>query len=177
MNNTVHSVYTCPDVCTPLYNYLALALSKFRIPKLSQRSGIIWKLSMIMPEKRLKMISEGIFFSLLKYCIEIFGNVWGLDIYDDQDRRYSAFTKDENMQLQIIMNKVLRSLTGLHRETPVSLSKRYTIPLASSRYTSDVHSTPSPRYTRPSDRSSQPTVSLSFSFNQTKPCTTPLSLE
>ena len=94
--------------------------NKGLIPKLSQRSGIIWKLSMIMPEKRLKMISEGIFFSLLNYCIEIFGNVWGLDIYDDQDRRYSAFPKDENMQLQIIMNKVLRSLTGLDRETPVT---------------------------------------------------------
>ena len=94
--------------------------NKGLIPKLSQRSKIIWKLSVIMPQKRLKMISQGIFFSLLKYCIEIYGNVWGLDIYDDQDRRYSAFTKDDNMQLQIIMNKVLRSLTGLDRETPVT---------------------------------------------------------
>jgi hypothetical protein len=39
--------------------------NKGLIPKLSQRSMIIWKLSRIMPQKRLKMISEGIFFSLL----------------------------------------------------------------------------------------------------------------
>ena len=32
--------------------------NKGLIPKLSQRSKLIWKLSMIMPEKRLKMISE-----------------------------------------------------------------------------------------------------------------------
>ena len=90
------------------------------IPKLSQRSMIIWKLSRIMPQKRLKMISEGIFFSLLNYCIELYGNVWGIDRYDDQTRRYSAFTKDDNMKLQIIVNKVLRSLTGLDRETHVT---------------------------------------------------------
>ena len=90
------------------------------IPKLSQRSKIIWKLSKIMPQKRLKMISEGIFFSLLNYCIEIFGNVWGLDVYDDKDRKSTAFTKDDNMKLQVIVNNVLRSLTGLDRDTPVT---------------------------------------------------------
>jgi hypothetical protein len=94
--------------------------NKGLIPKLSQRSKIIWKLSLIMPQKRLKMISEGIFFSLLNYCIEIYGNVWGLDTYDDQARKNSAFTKEDNTKLQIIMNKVLRSLTGLDRETPVT---------------------------------------------------------
>ena len=94
--------------------------NKGLIPKLSQRSMIIWKLSRIMPQKRLKMISEGIFFSLLNYCIEIYGNVWGLDTYDDQARRFSAYTKEDNMKLQTIMNKVLRSLTGLDRDTPVT---------------------------------------------------------
>ena len=90
------------------------------IPKLSQRSTIIWKLAKIMPKKRLKMISEGIFFSLLNYCIEIYGNVWGLDTYDDQARKSTAFTKEDSMKLQIIVNKVLRSLTGLDRETHVT---------------------------------------------------------
>ena len=66
------------------------------------------------------MISEGIFFSLLNYCIDIFGNVWGLDTYDDQARRSSAYTKEDNMKLQTIMNKVLRSLTCLDRYTPVT---------------------------------------------------------
>ena len=66
------------------------------------------------------MISEGIFFSLLNYCIEIYGNVWGLDTYDDQARRSSAYTKEDNLKLQTIMNKVLWSLTGLDRDKPVT---------------------------------------------------------
>jgi hypothetical protein len=81
--------------------------NKGLIPKLSQRSMIIWKLSRIMPQKQLKMISEGIFFSLLNYCIEIYGNVWGLDTYDDQVRRSSAYTKEDKMKLQTNMNKLL----------------------------------------------------------------------
>ena len=48
------------------------------IPKLSNRAKLIWKLSIMMPKKRLQMIAEGIFFSLLNYCIEIYGNIWGL---------------------------------------------------------------------------------------------------
>ena len=66
------------------------------------------------------MISEGIFFSLLNYCIEIFGNVWGLDIYDEQTRRSIAYTKEDNMKLQVILNNVLRTLTGLDRDTAVT---------------------------------------------------------
>ena len=147
--------------------------NKGLIPKLSQRSMIIWKLSRIMPQKQLKMISEGIFFSLLNYCIEIYGNVWGLDTYDDQVRRSSAYTKEDNMKLQTIMNKVLRSLTCLDRDTPVttlhdtsgqlSLHQRCTL------YTSYQYNT------RPPGRISQSAVSLSF--NQIKPCTLLLPLE
>jgi hypothetical protein len=69
----------------------------------------------------LKTITEGIFFSLLNYCIEVFGNVWGLSSYDDQVRNSSAFRKEDNMKLQVLVNKVLRSLTGLDRDTPVSV--------------------------------------------------------
>ena len=91
------------------------------IPKLSQRAGIIRKLSFIMPQEKLKTIAEGIFFSLMNYCIEIFGNVWGLDSYDEQDRHSTAFRKEDNAKLQILMNKVLRSLTGMDSDTPVSV--------------------------------------------------------
>jgi hypothetical protein len=51
---------------------------KALVQKLSQRANIIWKLSKMMPKQKLKMISEGIFLSLLDYCIEVYGNVWGL---------------------------------------------------------------------------------------------------
>ena len=51
---------------------------------------------------------------------EIYGNIWGLSTYDDQQRLSIAFTKDDNSKLQILVNKVLRSLTGLDRDTPVT---------------------------------------------------------
>ena len=74
-----------------------------------------------MPKKRLTTIAEGIFFSLLNYCIEVFGNVWGLASYDYQARQSPAFRKENNMKLQVLVNKVLRSITGLERDTPVSV--------------------------------------------------------
>ena len=74
-----------------------------------------------MPRDKLNTIAEGIFFSLLNYCVEVYGNVWGLPTYDDQVRHSTAFRKEDNMKLQILVNKVLRSLTGLERDTPVSV--------------------------------------------------------
>ena len=91
------------------------------ITKLSQRAGIIRRLSLIMPKERLKTFAEGIFFSLLNYCIEVFGNVWGLSSYDDQARHSSAYRKEDNMKLQVLVNKVLRSISGLERDTPISV--------------------------------------------------------
>ena len=44
-------------------------------PKLSQRVNFIKRLFIMMPKKRLSMIAEGIFFSLLNYCIEVYGNI------------------------------------------------------------------------------------------------------
>ena len=90
------------------------------IDKLSARAKMIWKLSKMMPKERLKVITEGIFFSILNYCIEIYGNVWGLATYDDENRNSIAFTKDDNMKLQIIVNKVLRATTGLERDAPIT---------------------------------------------------------
>ena len=66
-------------------------------------------------------MAEGIFFSLLNYCLEVFGNVWGLETYDETDRQSPAFRKDDNLKLQVLVNKVLRSITGLDNETPVSV--------------------------------------------------------
>ena len=95
--------------------------NKGLIPKLSQRASIIRKLSYIMPRDKLNTIAEGIFFSLLNYCVDVYGNVWGLPTYDDQARHSTAFRKEDNMKLQVLVNKVLRSLTGLERDTPVSV--------------------------------------------------------
>jgi hypothetical protein len=69
-----------------------------------------------MPKDKLR-----IFFSLLNYCIKVYSNVWGLQTYNEQDRKSTAFKKEDNMKLQVLVNKVLRSLTGLDCDTPSSL--------------------------------------------------------
>ena len=74
-----------------------------------------------MPKERLNIITEGIFFFLLNYCIEVYGNVWGLMTYDDQSRHSPALRKEDILKLQVLVNKVLRSLTGLHKDTPVAI--------------------------------------------------------
>ena len=91
------------------------------VTKLSQRAGIIYKLSYILPKDRLRNIAEGIFFSLLTYGIQVYGGVWGLDNLRTVEARTKSFTKEDNHNLQVIMNKVLRTLTGLDRETPVKI--------------------------------------------------------
>ena len=91
------------------------------ITKLQQRAGIIKKLSFVMPKGRLIVFAEGIFFSLLNYCIEVYGNVWGLGGYDETVRHSSAFRKEDNAKLQVLVNKVLRALTGLDNDTPSAI--------------------------------------------------------
>ena len=45
------------------------------VKKLSHRASCVSKLYTMMPRKRLKIIAEGIFFSVLNYKIEIYGIV------------------------------------------------------------------------------------------------------
>ena len=77
------------------------------IDKLSHRVSLISKLSHVMPKDRLKMMAEGIFFSVLNYGIEVYGNVWGVFTLDEQARTSTAFTREDNRKLQILVNKVL----------------------------------------------------------------------
>ena len=46
------------------------------IPKLVKRVGLLKHLRNKMNDKTFKMISNGIFNSLLLYCISVFGNIW-----------------------------------------------------------------------------------------------------
>ena len=90
------------------------------ISKLEQRAAMIVKLSSVMPLSRLKQIAEGIFFSLLNYCIDVYGNTWGLESLDTETRHSSAFRREDNRRIQVVVNKVLRILLGMDRDTPTS---------------------------------------------------------
>ena len=63
-----------------------------------------------------KLISNGLFTSLLIYCIHVYGNVWGIQENDETNRRYSSFTKADCQKLQVLQNKMLKLQTGLPRD-------------------------------------------------------------
>ena len=82
------------------------------LPQLSQRVGLLHQVVHLMPRERFRQISNGLFHSKLIYCLQVFGNVWGINNYDETNRRFAAFTKSDNQKLQVLQNKVLRMLTG-----------------------------------------------------------------
>ena len=88
------------------------------ITQLSQRVGLLKKLVKLMPKSRFNMICQGVFYSKLLYCLQIVGNIWGIDTADLITRRYSTFTKEDNRRLQTLQNKVMQMKTGLPPFTP-----------------------------------------------------------
>ena len=90
--------------------------NKGLIQKLAQRVGIIKKLSYKMNKERLRIFTEGIFYSTLKYGLQVFGNVFGLEKYKETGSRYSAFTQAMNHDLQVLQNKVNRILLRKWRD-------------------------------------------------------------
>ena len=49
------------------------------IPQLSQRIGVLRRVSKYMSRERLTSFSSGIFYSKLSYCLPVFGNIFGLE--------------------------------------------------------------------------------------------------
>ena len=76
----------------------------------------------LMPEAKFNTICQGIFYSKLLYCLQIVGNVWGVGTTDEETRRFTAFTKEDNRKLQ---NMVLRLKTKMRRgiETTTLISR------------------------------------------------------
>ena len=88
------------------------------VPQLSQRVGILKRMSKFMTRKRLNHFSNGIFYSKLSYCLPVFGHVFGLDTYNDSNTRCLSYTKEDNRKIQVLQNSVMRLLTGMRRSTP-----------------------------------------------------------
>ena len=86
------------------------------VQQLSQRVNILKRISHKMSSERLKIFAEGIFYSTLKYCLEVFGNVFGLQKYKENSSRYTAFTTSANNDLQVLQNKVNRLLLNKWRD-------------------------------------------------------------
>ena len=87
--------------------------AKGLICQLSQRVGLLSKLSTFLSRSQFQSVSNGIFYSKLNYCIQVVGNVWGYFTYDEEYRNYSSFTMEDCRKLQVLQNRVLRLKTGL----------------------------------------------------------------
>ena len=57
-----------------------------------------------MPPHLLKIIANGIFFSLLSYGIQIYGSVSGLDTYLEGSGRHQAMTREDSHKIQVVMH-------------------------------------------------------------------------
>ena len=82
------------------------------ISQLKQRLGTLRRLSKHMSRDRLKIMVGGIFYSKLMYCLPVFGNVHGLDIYRDTKGRSAGMTMTDCNKLQVLQNSVNRLITG-----------------------------------------------------------------
>ena len=74
-----------------------------------------------MPLSRFMVVCQGLFYSKLVYCLQVIGNVWGLNNNVLENQRYSAFSKSDNSKLQALQNQVLRMKTGLPTRTSTEL--------------------------------------------------------
>ena len=92
------------------------------ISQLSQRVGLIRKISQVASKQKLKMIAGGLFYSKLSYCLPLFINTWGLEAYNDTQVRFTCYTKEDNRKLQVLQNQVARLLINkpLERHLPTA---------------------------------------------------------
>ena len=90
------------------------------IPQLSKRLGMLKRLSRYMSIEKLKYFSSGIFYSKLNYCLPVFGNIFGLEKYKDENRIYFSFTMKDNNNIQVLQNKLNRLLLNADYTTPTS---------------------------------------------------------
>ena len=101
--------------------------SKGLLPQLSQRVGILTKLSNYTSKKKLRMLISGIFYSKLFYCFPLYINTWNLDNYREGRQYFTSYTKEDNKRVQVLKNKVSRLLLDrqeIHK-TQVSLLNCY----------------------------------------------------
>ena len=54
----------------------------------------------------------------MSYCLLVFGNIFGLDAYKEEKRRYISFTVKDNHNLQVLQNKLNMLLLDTDYNTP-----------------------------------------------------------
>ena len=90
------------------------------IPQLNMRLGMLKRLARFISKEKLKYFSSGIFYSKFSYCLPVFGNIFGLDTYKEENRRYYSFTVKDCLNLQVLQNKLNKLLTKSEYNTPTA---------------------------------------------------------
>ena len=90
------------------------------ISLLSKRVGLLSQLLPLLPTDKFIMLTNGIFYSKLNFCLALYGNVFGLDTMRDTETRFNAFTKANLQALQVLQNKLLRMISSSTYDTPVT---------------------------------------------------------
>ena len=84
--------------------------------QLSQRVGMLKKLVKMAPIPKFRMLCQGIFYSKVLYCLQVYGNTWGFG-YDEGSKRSAGFTLGDARKLQVLQNSICRMMTGLSKDT------------------------------------------------------------
>ena len=71
-----------------------------------------------MTMKSFDTLATGIMNSALNYCLQVYGNCWGVKSYVEQNMQSRAFTKKDCEKLQVIQNKVLKIMMNKSRDYP-----------------------------------------------------------
>ena len=87
------------------------------IPQLNKRIGVLKRLRKYMSDSKFRIMVHGIFISKLTYGISVWGGVWGLQSYDEENRKCVAISKEDMRKLQVLQNTVMRLMTGLDVRT------------------------------------------------------------
>ena len=66
------------------------------------------------------MLTNGMFYSKLIYCLPLYGNVFDIESLSDNETRQNSFTKANLNSLQVLQNKILRMSTNSSYDTPVA---------------------------------------------------------
>ena len=86
--------------------------------QLSKRIGMMKMISKYMSRENLEYFANGLFYSKLNYCLPVFGNVFGLESYKEENTRYQSYTVKDNKSLQVLQNKLNRLLLRADYNTP-----------------------------------------------------------
>ena len=90
------------------------------VTQLNKRVGLLSKLCHLMPKDKFVLLCNGLFYSKLLYCLQVFANCWCDPNLDESVRRFPAFTRNDNAKLQVLQNKVMRLKCGLPFDTPTT---------------------------------------------------------